>query len=193
MMKLFQGGVTDPDVLFQQIDPPISEYEPLQDEKAIWWQEWLDDDEACEPNMRPMRAVAEHIIQVHFENFAQQDAIKAGAAGQAQAAGAAPMAVGQHVLDRHAAAHDASLQPQERPQGEPQQTPQEHIAEKVDYADLPPAAQAKFLRDIGLPDTGVAAVHDANVKKTVTQIQGTNAVKLAKARPKPRPSAGGRK
>lgn len=186
MVKALEGGVNDPSVLMQQIQPPISEYELLQDEKALWWAEWLDDDESCEPNMMPMRQVAEQLIQIHFENFGQQEAIKAGASGAAQAAGAAPVAVGQHMLDRHAAAHDASLQPQEQPdQQEQPQSPQDHIAESMGYPDLPPDAQKAMLKQAGLPSTGVDAVHEANVKQKVTAMQGANAVRVAKARPKP--------
>lgn len=46
-----------------------------------------------------------------------------------------------------------------------QQTPSTKIAESLTYSDLPPAAQAAMLKEVGLPSSGTKEVHAATLAK----------------------------
>ena len=97
MMKKLKEGITDPNILVQSVKPPISVFESQHASKMLWWSEFLDDDEAVEPDMMPVRYAAEIMIQTHFKMESWTSSNIASQQGQIQAEGAAPMAAAQNA------------------------------------------------------------------------------------------------
>ena len=97
MMKALKQGITNPQILVSSVKPPISVFESQHAQKMLWWSEWLDDDEAIEPEMMPVRYAAEVMIQTHFQMESWTSQNIASQQGQIQAEGAAPMAAAQNA------------------------------------------------------------------------------------------------
>ena len=91
-MKSVVQMVTDPRILVQQIQPPISVYESQQEQKISWWKDVLDTDEGLEAPMQLRQAV--ELVDVHTAFVTGQQAAVAGLQGVVAVAGnAAPNAV----------------------------------------------------------------------------------------------------
>ena len=86
MKQALQSGITDPRVIVAQVKPPISVFESQHSQKMLWWSEWLDDDEAVEQGMEPVRHAAEIMIQTHFQFESWASTNLAAQQGQVQAA-----------------------------------------------------------------------------------------------------------
>lgn len=99
MKEAVKVGVTDPMVLIQAIQPPISEAELKLEEKAKWFAESLDWDETQNAPM-PLRQAIEFLAQSQFHGAIQQQTAVATGQGVVAAAGAAPAAVGQAALEQ---------------------------------------------------------------------------------------------
>lgn len=82
-------GVTDPMILASVISPPISVFEKAHESKAMFYQEWLDQDEGLDAPME-LRATVELLIQTHFGLGGMQGAAIAGQGAMVQAAGTPP-------------------------------------------------------------------------------------------------------
>jgi hypothetical protein len=83
--QLKQGlgvGIADPMALVSLLQPPISLFEKDQDQKALYYQEWLDTDEGLGAPPE-LRGAVEMMIQQHFQIAGVQQAAIAGQAGQA--------------------------------------------------------------------------------------------------------------
>ncbi len=80
----------DPIALIAAIQPPISRYEPHHLDKARWLSEWLDTDEALDPNNLLLRAAVELLIETHFALGAEVMVATAAAGGMARQAAVAP-------------------------------------------------------------------------------------------------------
>ena len=89
MLQQFKSGIPDPIILIQSIKPPVSMFEPQHLVKGKWWQDFLDADDALQAPME-LRAAIEEMIKLHFKYNGEQEAAKAGQAGQVQVAGAVP-------------------------------------------------------------------------------------------------------
>ncbi len=81
MMQGLRMGVQDPAGLIQMINPPMSAFEPAHLEKARWWSEWLDTDDALDLQNFPLRLAAELMAQMHFEFGGQVAQVVAEQAG----------------------------------------------------------------------------------------------------------------
>lgn len=86
MMQGLAAGITDPAQLIGEIQPPISAFEPSQMDKARWWSDWLDTDDALDPQNLPLRMAAEMIAQMHFQFGSQLAQVFAQQAGPVQMA-----------------------------------------------------------------------------------------------------------
>jgi hypothetical protein len=87
----------DPQGLLQFIQPPISQYESYLDLQRKWYQDWLIWDEGREAPM-PLRQAVELIISGNFMSEISQQAGMAMGQGIVEAAGQAPSALGQQLL-----------------------------------------------------------------------------------------------
>jgi hypothetical protein len=163
-------GITEPQLMVESMMPPISPFEAEHMQKMVWWQEWLDDDEASEPDMMPVRLAAELVIQTHFRFEGEQQVALAGGQGMAQAAMMAPSAMGQ-----------MAMQPEE-PQ-EP--AAEDHTAEELEAEAYENDQQRAFDADQAEID------REQEVKLKKMDIEGK--VKVAKMKPKPKPAAKAKK
>jgi len=97
-MKAGLGQTQDPLELVGFIQPPVSALEPQLELKSKWLQEYLDTDEGQDAPM-PLRLAVEQLIQGNFTGATVQQAAIAGAQGVISAAGQAPEAIGQKLLE----------------------------------------------------------------------------------------------
>lgn len=98
-IKQMEQGVMiapDPMILISLIQPPISQFEPEQDKKALILSDWLDEEGQDAP--LPLRMAVELLIQIHIEQAMMQQA----ALGMAQGMMAPPGAEGQQGQDNTA-------------------------------------------------------------------------------------------
>lgn len=177
-MKLnLQAGVNDPAMLVQMIQPPVSGVEPKHKEKRDWYSDWLDLQSALKAPL-VLRQAVEQMYWLH-ENYRTQKALPEAAndglvVGTGQAAMAAPSALGATALQ--------GMQPE--PQVEDKSLEVE--------ADLA-MDEAKHQTDLELKQMEIAGQlavtreQGKNAEKT-TRLAGENAVRVAKARPKPKPA-----
>lgn len=178
MKQNLMAGVTDPTVLVQQLNPPVSQYEPKHREKRDWWSRWLDLENAQDAPM-PLRQAAEQMYLLH-QNMETRIKVPQAAnegmiAGVGQAAAAAPTALGAQALGI----------------GQEQQAPPEDKTQEIE-ADMQ-MDSAKHATDIelkrmeGETQRSVAETQRQTQIET-TKIAGDNQVRAAKARPKPKPA-----
>lgn len=176
-MKLnLQAGVDDPNMLVQMLQPPVSMYEPKQKEKQTWWADWLDLDSAQKAPL-VLRQAAEAMWNLHLNYETQRQMPEAANAGLVQGVGAAaaqaPSALGAAAL---------------------QQQPEPQVEDKTLEIESKMAMdEAKHKTDIALKEMdieGQLAVTREQGRNAVetTKLAGENAVKVARARPKPKPA-----
>lgn len=178
-LKQQAKAISDPVALVESLQPPVSQYEPKHQEKAEWWQSWLDSDEGQEAGP-VLRGAAEQMIQLHFNHGVVQGATKAAGQGVVQTAGAAPAAIGQQMVEQQGQpppgqqaqlqaqqtaleqqaqaaeqAHEAAQNEANR-QHELTKLAMEHpdsqqkIAESINFKDLPPSGQSQLARQAGI-------------------------------------------
>jgi len=174
MKEQLEGGVDDPAMLTQMLQPPVSMYEPKQPEKQQWWRDWLDLDSAQKSPL-VLRQTAEAMVNLHMNLETQSQLPQAVNAGIIQAVGAAPAAIGGAMLQQQ--------QPQE--QGDDQQLELE--AEKA-MQDSEQEHESKMKDKEIAGQESVTRIQGENAEKT-TRIAGDNAVRVQKAKPKPKPAA----
>lgn len=99
MQNALKLGVTEPLLLIEAIQPPISQYEKELREKADWFARWLslDDGQEAPP---PLRAAAEMLAAGQFEGSVTQESALALGEGMKQAAMVAPTAMGEAALSQ---------------------------------------------------------------------------------------------
>ncbi len=178
MKSNLQMGVSDPQMLVDNLIPPISLYEPKQKEKATWWGDWLDLDTARKAPM-VLRIAAEQMI-VKYQNLdAQRQIPQTANAGLIQgigaAAAAAPSALGAAALQ------------QQQPQPE-QQDDSMQIQADMAMEESSQKTDLELKRMESETQLAVARQQGQNAIAT-TKLAGENAVKVARAKPKPK-SAG---
>lgn len=90
MAAMSQMGMPmmDPMMLIAAIQPPVSRFEPNHLDKAKWLSDWLDTDDALDPNNLALRMAVEILIQMHFSFGAEVMVAVASAGGMAQQAAA---------------------------------------------------------------------------------------------------------
>ncbi len=189
MKAALQMGVTDPNELVEMIHPPVSPREPKHVEKRDWFSRWLDLESAQEAPM-PLRLAAEVMWNVHLNYETQtQMPVATNAAlveGVAAAAAQAPSALGAAAL-----------------QG--QQPPPEQEDKSLEIESKMQIEQMKGEKDLALKQMEnenqreVAGIQSATMLKQTelqgkntlenTRLAGQNAVRVAKAKPRPKPAA----
>lgn len=175
MKQNFGAGVADPAILVQELRPPVSVVEPKHKDKQDWWSDYLDLKEAQEVDP-VIRAAAEAMYWTHA-NYATQKAMPAATnEGMIAAAGQAPMAMGA-----------AALQQQQEP--EPQQD-DKSVEIQADMA----MQESEQKHDLEMKDKEIAGQESVTrlqgeTAKATTMMAGDNAVRVQKARPKPKPAA----
>lgn len=186
MKQNFQMGVDDPAQLVAMIAPPISAIEPKKKQKADWCASYLDLQAGQELPM-VMRTALENLYW-KYTNVETQTAIPhALNAGVVQAAGAAPAAIGQAALQpqEQGAAQQPDTTAQDQAHEKSMQD-QDHQVELAQHAsDQEHEMNLKKLE--GMTQLAVTASQGKNAE-TTAKIAGDNAVRAAKA--KPRPKAG---
>jgi hypothetical protein len=181
MESNLEAGVDDPQMLIQSLRPPVSKVEPKQKEKAEWWRNWLDLDTGMSAPM-PIRMAGEGMYWVHQNYQTQIDLPQSVNAGLVQGAGMAaaqaPSALGQQMLQ---GGGDPN-------QGAQQQHEADQAAQDRQQADVHKAAdqdhEAK-LKAMELQGQ-LAVTHEQGQNAIETaKVAGDNAVRAAKAKPKP--------
>lgn len=131
--QMMQGlsRTQDPNELLSFIKPPVSKLEPQADIKAKWLQEWLDTDEGQDAPM-PMRLAVELLIQGQFMGSVGQQAAVAGGQGMVQAAGQAPMAIGQKMLEGDPQSEQPQVSPDAQLKVQADQQSQQQAAQEAE-------------------------------------------------------------
>lgn len=173
MKSNLAAGMNDPKMLANSIRPPVAIIEPKHQAKAEWFSAYLDLRQGQEAEQTLRDAVVE-LYWLHLNCETQKKippALNAGIVGAAQMA---PAALGQAALQ--------------------QQTEQPEPAEKDDSkkieADVA-MSQADNENDLRLKDMeikGQLAVtrEQGKTQKEVTELAGENAIKVQRAKPKPK-------
>ncbi len=179
MREALQGGVDDPSMLIQFIQPPVSMYEPKHKEKQLWWSEYLDLPRGQESPL-VLRQGMEQMFNLHL-NYATQiqmpEAVNQGMiAGMGQAAAAAPMAMGAQAMGMGQ-------------EGQPQQDDQ--ALELEAKASMQEGEQVHEKEIKAMEIQGQLANTELQGENQIrqTQIAGKNQIAAVKARPKPKPAA----
>jgi len=187
MKQQYMAGVTDPNMLTESIRPPVSKVEPKHKEKQEWWSEWLDLQSAQE-SPQELREAAEAMYWLHQNMQTQTQIPQAMNQGMVAAAGAAPAALGQAMLQGgQGGAQDQAAeqqQQQEQQQHEAEQQDADRQAEMMgqveDQRHQLELQQAESQGQIDL------AREQAAGQLAVAKEQGKNQLAVAKARPKPK-------
>lgn len=178
------AGVDDPMMLVDSIRPPVSQYEPKHIEKRDWWGAWLDLDTSRKAPLT-IRQAAEQMYIKH-QNFDTQlkmpQAVNKGlVAGTEIAATQAPSALGQMALQGgqpgqpdQAADHAHETEQNERDRALEDQHHEDDQSHEMQKATLQ-ARTAQIVAEI----QGQTAIE-------TTRLAGDNAVRAAKAKPKPK-------
>lgn len=143
MKEAAKVGVTDPTILIEAIQPPIDPAEPNLEAKAKWFAESLDWDELMEAGM-PVRTAVSMLARGQFQAGIDQAGEMEFQKGTVAAAGQAPMALGQHLLEQNAQGGQEEQQPppvdpNQIIQGQQQESQQSHeqmMADKTHHHDL---------------------------------------------------------
>lgn len=179
----YETGINDPNQLVAMITPPVSKYEPKHKDKQQWWSDWLDLDSAQKAPL-VIRQAAEAMWNLH-ENLMTQAAMPVAVntgltQGLGAAAAAAPSAIGAQLLGGGEGGPDQGAE----------QAHEHELADKEHEMDA-----AKHLSDQehqlktkeleGQIQLAVTKAQGENAKEAA-RIAGENAVKVAKAKPKPK-------
>lgn len=182
------AGVSDPAMLVQMLKPPISMYEPKHKEKKDWYSGWLDLRQGLESPME-LRLAAEQAYLTH-QNFdtklrLPQAANEGLIAGTGQAAAAAPSALGQAAIQNAQGGGDPNQAAEQQHEAQQSQHDREQEA-LLHMSDQQHELRTKQLE--GATQLAVTKAQGDNAKQTA-EIAGDNAVRAAKAKPRPKPAA----
>jgi hypothetical protein len=176
-MKLnLQAGVSDPKMLAQTIQPPISVIEPKHKEKADWYADFLDLKQGQESDIILREAVTE-VYWLHMNYETQKQIPPSLNAGIVAAAGQAPMALGA-----------AALQQEQAPPQEQDESTQIEADVAMSQADNENDLKLKAMES----ETAIAvAKQQGENQLAATKLQGENQKAVAKLKPRPvvRPAA----
>ncbi len=171
MKEAAKVGVSDPAVLLEAIQPPIDPAEPNLEQKAKWFAEALDWDEGQEAPM-PLRQAMSMLAQNQFQMGTAQQGEMAFQAGTVQAAAGAAPALGQHLLEQ------AGQQGQEQEQPPPVDPNAVIQAQQDGRAQQHEKEMAQMSHEHTIKEAKIVADHK---------------IREAKAKPKPKPAAKGKK
>jgi len=131
MQAAAKMGVSDPQILLEAIDPPISEVEPDLADCGKWYANWLRTDQGQNAPM-PLRLAIELLTRMLIQGQVMQESALAMGQGQVQAAGMAIPAVGQAALEQQAnqQAEQTEPDPSAQLQFAQEQSTQQHEAEQ---------------------------------------------------------------
>jgi hypothetical protein len=183
-----QAGIDDPVMLVDNLKPPISAYEPHMEEKKIWCSNFLDLQQGQESPLIIRQAVEQ--MWVRLENLKTKRALPESAnagliAGTGQAAAAAPMALGNAALQNAQGGEDAGQAQEHAHEQQQNQQEDEHEA-LLHMSDQQHELRTKQLE--GAIQLAVTKSQGENAKESA-RIAGDNAVRVQKAKPKPKPAA----
>lgn len=186
MKEAFEAGVDDPNELVGMITPPVSKVEPNHKDKADWFSDYLDLDNGQKLPL-PLRAAVENMYWLHINLQSQKDMPQAATqglvAGIGAAAQAAPSALGQMALQGGQAGEPDQAAEQ---QHEHELADKEHAMDAAKHlSDQDHQLKTKALE--GNIQLAVTKQQGENAKETA-RIAGENAIKVARARPKPKPA-----
>lgn len=170
MKANLMAGVNDPQILVSSIRPTIRQTEPKHKEKADWWSNWLDLQSAQE-SPEELRQAAENMYYLHMNLDTQRQIPQAMNQGLVQSAAMAPAALGQ-----------AALQPAPEQQQVEDDSAEIESKEKIEGEKRDTELQTKQMEVEGQLAT---AQIQRETQIEMTKLQGDNAVRAAKARPKP--------
>lgn len=173
MTEAAKLGVSDPAILLEAIQPPISPVEPDLADSGKWYSSWLRTDQGQNAPM-PLRLAVELLVRMLIQGQIGQESELAAGQGQVAASQAAPMAIGQAALDAQANQQPESTEPDPTALVQMQQEREQQEHEASESA-LDREHELKVIDAEGKRDKEVAKV-DASEK-----------IRIEKS--KPRPSA----
>lgn len=174
MLAAANLGATDPAILIEAIQPPVSAKEPKLGDKGKWFASWLDTDEGQNAPM-PLRAAAELLADGQIQGQTAQDVETATQQGMVQAAMAAPAALGGAALEQQSqqpestepdatavlqAEQDVATQQMEAQENERQRQHEQEMADKTHRHEL-----------------------------ESSKVDADHKIRVEKAKPKPKPAA----
>jgi hypothetical protein len=173
-MAQFAEMAQEPQELLMAIQPPVDPLEDQVEDKIKWLREWLDTDGGLEsPPM--LRAGVGELIKLLFQFAANVQTVLAGAAGQAQAAGAAP------AMQQQAELEAATQQPQST---EPDPSALVQLQQERE-SQQHEAGEAAADRSHELAVINAEGARD----KEVATHDATEKIRIEKAKPKPKVAA----
>jgi hypothetical protein len=177
-------GVTDPGMLVQAIEPPISQAELELKEKSLWFARWLSTDDGQNASM-PLRQAVELLAQGQFSGYVQQSAAIAQGEGTIEASKAAPAAMGQAQLEQQSNQQPEQTQPDPSAQLQyaQEQSTQQHEAEQN---ALDRQHESAMLDKEAAKEKSVTT-HEAKEKKAVSTHDAREKIRIERAKPKPKP------
>lgn len=147
LKSFLQAGITMPELMIQNINPPISIVEPQQKAQAIWWQDFLLTDEGFATPI-PIRLAVEQLVMLHFQH----------SSGQAQA-----IAMQKGLADAAAMLGPGALQmlgqqmaPQAPQKAETKEDPEQAAKDRINYKDAPVGIAKQMEADAGFKPAGEA-------------------------------------
>lgn len=185
MRSNLMAGVDDPAMLTQRLQPPVSMYEPKHKEKKLWWSMYLDLQQGQKAPLA-LRVAAEQMYLTH-QNFDMKQRLPQAAnegliAGTGQAAAAAPSALGQAAIQNAQGGGDPGQAADHAHDAEQAHHDREQEA-LTTIAAQKHEAQLKAMEIAG--QQKITAMQGENAAQTA-RIAGDNAVRAAKAKPKPK-------
>lgn len=181
MKANLQAGVDDPVMLTERLNPPVSLYEPKQQEKSQWFSDWLDLDTSRKAPLVLRQAVEQMVLK--YQNLKTERempiAVNKGLVeGAGMAAAQAPSALGQQALQGGGDPGQAAQQQHEA---------QQQDADRAMEHDHHAADQEHEMQKASLQARTAITVAEIQGKTAVetTKLAGDNAVRTAKAKPKP--------
>jgi hypothetical protein len=183
-----EAGIDDASMLIQNLQPPVSMYEPHHLEKQLWFSRWLDLQQGQEALMI-LRQCAEQLWVLHENMKTKKEMPQAANQGMIEgvqiAAQQAPSALGQAALQGAQGGADPSQGMEQ--QHEAEQAAQDRDLEAAQHlSDQQHEKETKAMEIAG--QAHITRLQGENAKASA-EIAGKNAVKVAKAKPKPRPAA----
>jgi hypothetical protein len=179
--------VSDPQELVNNLDPPVSVYEPKHSDKKIWWSQWLDLQQAQDAPL-VLRQAAELMYQLHEQYKTQQGVPESVGAGLVQGAGMAasqaPSALGQVALQQMGGGGADPNQQAQQQHEKDQQTQEHELAATTHVSDQQHELKTKALE--GQIQMAVTQQQGQNAVESA-KVAGENALKIQKAKPTPKP------
>lgn len=184
----FKAGIDNPLMLVDNLQPPISAYEPHMKEKQIWCSNWLDLQQGQESPLVIRQAVEQMWVRLETLNTQREMPVAANQGviqGVAAAAAQAPTALGAAAFQSVQGGED---------QGQAQQVAHEQELARQEDEHEAATTLAEHQQEIRLKEIEgenqlrVTALQGRNAAETA-RIAGDNAVRVAKAKPRPKPAA----